>query len=253
VAEFLEATGVAPSGKLQYGKDLSAVLSRMGHSLPITRMYMSGLRSSGALVPTEQAFPISEDQVRRGLQLAEEQGNHKMRAALFVAFKTASRWSDVSRLQRKAFRIISPTQIGVRWGAATKTTTTDAFAIRAMTIIEHPPGMQWLIDFLQPLRPDEFFVAMSTDRATAWLKENLPADSADRQVTASSIKRGAVTTLVCKAAQYKLSPELISRLAKHKMDLEEISATTIRYVSEEVWDQLALLLRTQEATRLLLA
>lgn len=253
VACFVEDSGVAPSGKLQYCKDLAAVFTRMGHLLPITRLYMSGLTTAGALLSPEQAYPISEQQVRLALQRAEEQQLPSLRAAIFIAYKTAARWSDVNRLQRERLKNVTSTSLVVHWSSATKSMAQEPWAIRGLTVLEHPSGMQWLVDHLNSLQPSDFITTWPTDKVTRWLKDNVPADSPDKQITASSIKRGAVTTLVRRAYANNLSPELISRVAKHKHWLEELSATTIRYVGEDAIGELAVLLRTQEATRLLLA
>jgi hypothetical protein len=254
VTTFVESTAIATSGRLQYAKDLVALLARMGHALPITRMYMSGLRSAGALIPNEQAHPIEPWQVLRSMQLAHEQNQPALKAGLFLAFKAAARWSDINRLQRSNIKALSATSLTIHWADATKTTAAEPFAIRGLTVVEHPAGMQWLVDYLNSLRPAEFVSPWATDRATAWMKRNTPQHSDPaKQVTASSFKRGAVTQLVVEAARGRLDPMLISRLAKHKNGFEEISATTVRYVAPEVWDELAHVLRTQEATRLLLA
>ena len=241
----------APQARLQYAKDLVAMLARMGTQTPVARMYMAGLRSSGALIPEHQAYPISVEQIQSAIKTAQQQRHIGLAAALFIAWKTASRWSDVNRLVRR--NIVNPTaqRLTVYWGDATKTTRAEPFAVRGFTVMEHPAGMQWLIDYLNTLEPDQFVCTWCTDKATKWMHETLPVADPLRRVSASSIKRGAVTFLVRAAARGQLSPELISRVAKHKHWFEEISATTIRYVGEEVWEELALCLRTQEATRLL--
>ena len=249
VVTFAESTMTAKAGRLQYAKDLVAMLARMGTQTPIARMYMSGLRSDGALIPEHQAYPISPEQVATALRLADEQRLLGFKAAFFIAWKTASRWSDVNRLVR--CNVINPTaqRLTIYWGDATKSTRAEPFAVRGFVVVDHPAGMQWLVDYLNTLQPDQYVCNWPTDKATKWMHEAFPVADPMRQVTASSIKRGTVTFLVRAAARGLLSPELISRVAKHKHWFEDISPTTIRYVGEEVWEDLALCLRTQEATR----
>ena len=254
VTTFVEETATQPSGRLQYAKDLSAMLSRMGHQVPVCRMYMAGLRTSGALEPTDQAHPISAQQVLQAMGAADAQRLAPLKAGIFLAYKSAARWSDINRLQRKNIFGLKPTSLTIHWGDATKTTAAEPFAVRGLTVVEHPAGMHWLVDYLAQLTPEQFICPWPTDKVTRWMLAYVPQDTdPQKAVTASSIKRGAVTFLVVQASRGLVSPELISRVAKHKHWFEEISATTIRYVGREVWDELAHVLRTQEATRLLLA
>ena len=253
VTTFVESQAtVAPSGRLQYAKDLAALFGKMGQLLPITRMYMSGLRATGALVPQEQAYPISPGQVIAALERADELHATAMKAGIFLAYKTAARWSDVNRLTRTNIKAMSATSLTIHWADVTKTMAAEPFAIRGLTVVEHPSGMQWLVDHVNSKRPNDYLVPVSTESATRWIRDYVPQSSdPEKAVSASSIKRGAVTALVQAAAAKQLDPMLISRLAKHSHGVEEISAMTIRYVGAETWTELAHLLRTLVATRLL--
>jgi hypothetical protein len=75
----------------------------------------------------------------------------------------------------------------------------------------------------------------------------IAADAATQRLTAHSIKRGALDVLLNAACTSKLDPRLIALVAKHKDQLHEFTAATIRYLANK--DNLARMLGTQKATK----
>ena len=122
-----EGTNTKTAGRLQYAKELTARMMRMGHTLPITRQYMSGPRASEALIPNEQAYPIAPEQIRAARDTAQQQQQQtQLRAGIIRDWKSVARRSDVTRPQRDSVKAMTPTALTIWWSSATKATVTES-------------------------------------------------------------------------------------------------------------------------------
>jgi hypothetical protein len=169
---------------------------------------------------------------------------------VYLAWKSASRWSDVNRIVGSSVVSSNPTRIIIEWRDRTKTTRTDPYRHDSWTVIEaadgavHPPQV---LRALSELQPHEFLWARPTD----WLERLIEKTFPGRGLTAHSIKAGAVAML-SEAALAGLVPlDLISIVAKHKLTTHPIQQTTLRYMARDPV-QTALLLGTQKATKWIL-
>jgi integrase len=237
---FAQSTGAMASSKLTYVKHLSALYHRQEHQLPLCSMYATALRSQAA-VPMHQARPATTDQIDRMLDRAAAD-TPRLRTAIFVAWKTASRWDEVSRLTKESFILVTEREIVVEWMCNTKTTRLDPFRSSTWTVIAHDAPMTEHVDTIQGLAPSETLTSFSTSQFVDWMQR----DAETKYLTAQSIKRGALTHLVTHALNNTLDITLIPRLAKHKMTVDALPATTFRYLADRV--SLARLMKTQDAT-----
>jgi hypothetical protein len=255
-----------PSTRLKYNSCITAVAKRLGQTTPIADMYKGGLRRSGALLPTRQAPPISPDHARQLAEhlLVHDRFSHRAYTAIWIAFLTASRWDEVSRLtgdqillERPDTFIGGPTtgsalalrRIIVSWRDRTKTTQADPFRPDSWTVIQRPdqfpaPVLRTLAEItgnpLEALCP----------RTTVWLQKAMRSafPTQDPPYSAHSIKAGALAILAEAWQHGHISPTLLSQVAKHKTQ-HPISTTTLRYVRDQVTTALAL--GSQDATILL--
>lgn len=239
---WIQSTTARPQGQLSYTKIASAIISL--RSRPPLKMLGTHLRASGAEVPIHQAPPISRDHLSHPALLP-------YRLPVLLAWKTASRWDEITKLQRSALEVIPPSdshplQILVDWERNTKASRQDPHRASRWTIMEGS-----LVDeiaaLLNKLQPTEAITHCTTKQIEAVLKK-MPG-----QYSAHSFKAGAIDFAT--AALQKI-PSLsllerearLCRLAKHKHPLDPPS-TTLRYLRTHL--EAARLLGSHESTRLL--
>lgn len=241
------------SSRLKYASEMSSIAARMGVQTPILRMLQSGLRASGALIPQKQAPPISLDQVRITAAAAlEERLGEELHAAIFLAWKSASRYDEVSILWPRQITIISDKEILLSWIDRTKGSHKHPFRADSWTVVDHPEGIPERI--LRTLRahaqrgPKAELIAHTTEWFERWLKKVLP----DSEMTAHSYKAGALVYLL-PAANPKhrlIQPVTLAILGKHLTPWAPLPDNTIRYTSREQLGT-AEIMETQTATALL--
>jgi integrase len=246
-AESTRATTV-PATRLKYVSDLRSIAKRFGIETPICSMYASGLRNSGALIPQNQARPATLDEMHKLARAAMDvRHGHRLYAALFLAWKTASRWSEISRLRKDMFLEVSQQRIIISWRDQTKTTRADPFRPDSWAIVIHDPAIPLrVVQAIQELDDqDQWLWSRTTEWFDRWAAKIVPG------LTAHSIKSGAVGVLAEAVVAQKLSQKLLSRIAKHKMtgDSETAATTTIKYIRDPI--VAAQMMQTDQATRLL--
>jgi integrase len=243
LARFVESLRALPSSKMTYAKGLAAIMQRMHQPVPILRLYISGLRATGALIPQRQAVPLCRRSLERLLQLLSP----PLQAAALLAWKTASRWNDLLGLKRKSFLLVEPQRVVIRWGE-TKTSRVNPFAASLWTVVDDdsPARLRPLIQHIESLiHPEAPFLQLSTADLDRWMaRQNL-------EWRAHSFKRGALNVLMRHLAetQDERLKALIPLLAKHAHPIQAFPSTTLGYVTDHV--NTALALNTQAVTRLL--
>ena len=243
ITTFVEATETSAATRLTYAKTLAALYHRFGHTTPILQLYQASLRNDGATIPTRQAVAATPAQVDWLMRRANNLGNQRLVAALFIQWKTASRWDEVMRLVGKSVVLASSDEIIIEWLDRTKSTRGDPFRPSSWAVIKHDRPMDSVVAMLQQLQPEEELTGWTTETFARWLKD----DPCTEELSAHSFKRGAIEILVKLAAEQLISPQLIPLLAKHKSPLTEFPSTTLRYASSNKL-ALARMLRTQDAT-----
>lgn len=240
---FAESTQTIPSSKLTYVKHLLALYKRQEHQLPICSIYATALRATGS-VPMHQARPASHINIDRMLMRASAE-SRRLQTAIFIAWKTASRWDEISRLTKESFIRVSDNEIIVEWMNNTKTTRLDPWRSSTWTVIHHQAPMTYFVEVINSLQPEEILTPFSTSQFVDWMQKDLQT----RHLTAQSIKRGALTLLVQFVIANQLDIALVPRMAKHKMAVDILPATTFRYLDDRV--SLARMMKTQDASILL--
>jgi hypothetical protein len=227
-----------PSTRLQYAKILHNLLRRFGESTAALHCYMAGLRNSGALVPTTVAASASPTQIRFLLTTNDS----RMVAAISLAWRTASRWSDLADLRRSNFLLITDRRIILRWGR-TKSHRTGTATMSSLTVVDSVEPMTELTGHINSLRSTDLFCPFSADTFRAVLRRHTSTDN----LTAHSLKNGAAELLCHHALFGRVRQDLIPRLTKHSSPLQQQFPTiTLHYLHNEV--DRALLLETQLVT-----
>lgn len=246
---FVESTATAATTRLNYSKHLAALYRRMDQRLPITAMHQAALRSTGGLIPQHQAVPAMPAHVNLLLERAVAMGP-RLIAAIFLLWKTASRWDDVRNICRTSVvpSGLKDSELIIAWGDRTKTTRGDPFRASSWTVVQHTQSMRQIVETLQQLQnqEDETLIDWSTDEFVKWVQAQDPSTSA---LTAHSFKRGALSYLVGLAANgAPVDLTLLPVLAKHKTTFD-FPSITIRYLAETA--DTARILRTQDLTKFL--
>ena len=242
LAKFVAShTATKPSTRLTYGYSLAAIATRLGHQVPVLRWYLSGLSTFGAMNPTDGARPATRAQV--ATLVADTTLPMSVRAGIFLAWKTASRWDDILGLTRRSFLLRMPTEVIVEWGKL-KTNRRHKFTVHSWTVVKSAEPMTLLLSHIRSLRRNDAFISTSTRRLVELLRTRTSP-----RLTAHSFKKGAVDELVRLAALGQFKLRKLPRLTKHVDRKNDFPASTLRYVSTRV--NLARSLGTQAATRLL--
>ena len=220
-----------PSTRLKYATDLASIASRLGFQASILRMAQAGLRSSGALLPTHQASPLTPPDLRLlRSRLDTERLRDQLEALMFIMWKSASRYDEAAHVTADRILRITPTQIYLYWADQTKTTRADPHREDMFVIIEHQPEIPESIrNTLANLLPGEQLFPRTVSWFDLWLRTALP----ERHVTAHSFKAGALSILAQCVSDKRLDPKFMSMLARHKLAQPTLQPTTIRYLRDK--------------------
>ena len=253
MAHFLADTApqVKASTALSYASSLRAIARRLGtpHT-PVLDLLTAGLSVTSTAEPLRQAVPATPRQMRFLAEQAwDTDRTGRLAMALWTAWKTASRWDDVLGLRKTNFIEFDMTrnQVVIEWGT-TKTNRRQRFRASAFTGLQEdnqPATLQQLQRVVQRLRADTPLAPLTTAQLRRWMQQ-FPRT---QQLTAHSIKRGALNVLAEQAAQGHFNPRLLALVAKHVDALHDFPSSTLRYVQDKA--ALARMLGTQDATRFL--
>lgn len=205
-----------------------------------TALYLRALGRSGAFRPTRQAKPLT---VQEASTLFERL-SRASKWGLFLAWKTASRWSDVARLRKQDVIVLNNNELVITF-PLTKSTALRPFRPDLYVHVVHRTGMAPFISYLRSLRNN----SPITSTSGKVLLHQMRTILGDPTVGTHSLKRGAVQLLMKEAARGKLSPETVGRLAKHATTSQRLQDQTVRYVGDPV--SLAVTLGTGAATALI--
>ena len=235
---FIVSTETSFSTQHQYAKTLHALFRRFGWDARSLSMMAAGPRPQGRPIPGRQAPPFPFPEL---LLLLEHPRMGDLRLPIMLAWASASRWDDIFNLDMMSFLEHSPKRTIIAWSDRTKTSKDDPFRASAYTVVagKFAEAIHNALVQLNATSPD----ARITTCTTGALDKRTKA--AGFPWTGHSFKRGAATALVCLAAEGRYDVMTLPLLLKHKTP-EELSATTIRYVSAHV--ALALALGTQHST-----
>ncbi|KAJ9448706.1 hypothetical protein DIPPA_06352 [Diplonema papillatum] len=219
---FVMATSVEPQGMLAYSRLLAAVFGHLGVNSQPLKTLASALRGAGAAIPLSQAESIPRDTL---LSWAMDQVSH-VRLATLVAWKTASRWADVCMLTRRDFVLVTDDEVIVDWGVRPKGRTRNPFCVSKLVVICGP-----LTNVIAMLVRGAGDFRQLTSVSTAQLARMWAGELRMCRYSAHSIKRGAVDHLLeAKSLGAPFPEHLISRVAKHKNEVDPTVAQMTRFI-----------------------
>jgi hypothetical protein len=230
------------SALLTYAKHLSATLSRSDEPSGELRTVMKILVKLGANVPEHQALPVMREEIYNALEDRRFSEEEKM--LLYVGWKSAARASDLQHLDcRRVFEhtVKRRRLLILIW---VPTDSPNSFASGRLKHARGRPhacvldcGM-YTDRVVTYIRNRRAFTTKSTREVSAILERIRPG------LTAHSLKRGALCYLV----EQGTPVQLLVQMARHRNPLYDLPQHTQAYLPLR---HLALLLGTQEATRIL--
>lgn len=246
-AAFVEVLDVAVQAKHTYAKQLAAIFSRAGLPDQMLRTLMSALAAAGALRPVRQATPMTPAQLDAALEIFPL----SERDALRMAWTTAARWDDIIKFRLANVVQEAPEHITLHF-CDTKATRSSPFRPQDLVVItgRHLPAVRRLITRVRHKaaannnnNANEPFTTLSTKAVDKLLKP--------LGLSAHSVKRGALTTIMRQAAANNLPPYIIGVMARHAKTAP-IPESVARYLSDATARaEMALFIGTAAATRLL--
>ena len=129
---LLENRALLPSTKSTYKRQFD--IARSWILAPAARRFRETLLIQGANIPTHQAPALPRD-VLFHPRLTRDR--HK-RMQLWLAWKTASRWSDLTRLETADFCVMGADTLMVDFGTKTKMTRKNPFRKSRFAVIQGP-------------------------------------------------------------------------------------------------------------------
>ena len=251
MAAFVTAsTTTKASTKLSYAKQLRALAKRLGKQTPVLDMTIAGLTVSANSIEPTQATPATRREMTAAMERAwEYDQSGRLAVSLYLAWKTASRWSDILSLSTRNFVEFDHrrNQVVVEWGTI-KTNRRERYKPTGWVVVQedrYPHMLRQLEQVVQALQPEQPLAPKTTAQLRTWFSRH----QATQRLSAHSIKRGALDVLLEYACKGKLDPRMIALLAKHKDEANQFPAATLRYLANK--GNMARMLGTQKATKLL--
>lgn len=237
---FATAAGNKASTKLTY---LSGLIARL-EPLSALQRYRRGLRRIAAKEELQQAPPMTREQLRNVLTHC----THETAMALLMAWKTASRMSDLEQMHGQQLKLASARSIIIDWAADTKASQLDPFQSHLLTEIREAAThdalpIAALVEFCQARQgtPQLLFSPATIAELHGHLQR--------QGLQGHSIKVGAITELLNLVTAGKVPLHLVPLVAKHHQANPPLPNTTIRYIRDRV--ALARALGTGQATQYL--
>lgn len=222
---FVHAMEVSVQTKHTYARHLINVFRKLGVRHQELTLLDTALRANGALMPMHQARPMT----RSDMGTICRQSDYLTRHLLLLAWKTASRWDEVQRLQPRSLLSLLDDEIVLYFGAETKTTRTRPFRPDLFAVIRGD-GTAALAAFLRSARtgkrPDEPLFQYPTARVREIL---LPYG-----YSAHSIKRGAILRVLQILPEGSPWLSIVPLLGKHALHFPVLGDLTVRYSVEQV-------------------
>ena len=193
---------------------------------PTTKLVIKGLSNMGADIPLHQAPPVSRGMVTKIVSHYVVKKDAKLALAIWLMWKTASRWDDVAYLTGAHFLVISPEEIIVHF-QKTKANQAMAYKMTSLVHVRDRMPMNGQAAVLRSLKKDEKLMTLSRETFVQRIREVI----AEPKLTGHSFKRGAADVLV-RAAEEKIIPHsLIPQLLKHADPSNEFPEHTLAYTS----------------------
>ncbi|EPY15420.1 hypothetical protein AGDE_17127 [Angomonas deanei] len=237
---FIHHLPVTLSSKHTYARTCINILNRLNQPHDVLTMYDKALKSSGAEIPTHQAEPMLYDDLVRILPRVRP----LMAYGLMLAWKTASRWDEIARLQHKSVLQTNDDEIVLYFGSETKTSRATPFRPELFCVIRgrwtHELAL-FLRERMKLVPEGSPLIMIPTAEVTSTL--------ATYGYSAHSLKRGALSHVLAHLPEGSPLFTKMGLLAKHANSVPGISSITLRYMEQQV--QTARQLETGALTSLL--
>ena len=217
---FVETRQVLPQTKFQYARELAALAARFRMPDQILRLYIHGQQARWAAVPLRQAVPATRLQIARLMSLLQPRDA----TAVFLAWKSASRWNDVQQLCRENFVKCDDQAIIIRWGV-TKTTRRQPYQPHQYTVVIDQ-NMSRHVNTIRRLRPRESLTKLSTQQ----LVERMKSDPELSALGAHSIKRHHPADTACGTGEAR--PKVDSSDGQTPRPIARFPVSTLRYAAD---------------------
>lgn len=241
-ALFINDMEVQATTKSAYASQMANLLTRMGLPNSALRLLAHAQRGAGATQPRRQSSPIPKSVL---VEVAHAQDTRTC-VGLLLAWKTASRWSDVSRCAKNSFVHVTPERIIMNFGNRTKTSRHNVARPELLVVVEG--------DFT--LEISAYLLPLMRSRKVRGETRLFPIETAKiREILrpygykAHSVKRGALAHVVEAMEGKDIPLYLIGVLARHASSLQFLPPVTLQYLSNV--PKLAVLIGTQKLTALL--
>lgn len=242
---ILSIPDLAPQGQIAYAKALSGTFRHLGWQRQELLTAITALRAQGAEIPIEQATPITKEHVMQLLQVFKDLP--LLQLSMVVAWKTASRWGEVALLTRRHFLVVDRKEVIIGWGTLPKGWRSQPFHPSMYTVIVGSGTIDIFNILTNHVKDDEPFCPWDTSTLDSKLSRLEPPLN---QYSGHSFKKGAASQVVAAAAGgAQIEPHHLSLLLKHKLTMDLLSASDLRY--PKMGPDLARWLGTQKVTKLL--
>ncbi|KAK7198968.1 hypothetical protein NESM_000864200 [Novymonas esmeraldas] len=222
---FVHAMQVTVQTKHTYARHLINVFRKLGVQHQELTLMDTALRANGALMPLHQARPMT----KTDMITICRQSDNTTRYLLLLAWKTASRWDEVQRLQPRSLLSVEDNEIVVYFGAETKTTRTRPFRPDLFVVIRGD-GTAAMAAFLRTARLGKRMEEPLFNYPTPRIREVLLPYG----YSAHSIKRGAILHVLQVLPEESPLLSIVPLLGKHAPHFPVLGDLTVRYSAEQV-------------------
>ncbi|KAK7201559.1 hypothetical protein NESM_000220200 [Novymonas esmeraldas] len=224
-ALFVHSLSVSVQTKHTYARNLINIFRKLQISHAELTLMDTVLRARGALIPMQQARAMTRVDLLGICQVI----GLPVSSWLILAWKTASRWDEIARLQADSFLSVTETEIVVYFGTETKTSRTKPFRPDLYCVIRGdgtPTLARTIAQKIRSTQKGEPLFPMSTAR----LRELLTPHG----YSAHSVKRGAIMHLLSVLPEASPLLQLIPLIAKHAPQYPVLGSMTARYIEDQV-------------------
>jgi hypothetical protein len=174
--------------------------------------YRKSLEVGGGTRPTQQALPISRQQMYALIKAAPAH----LKAPLFIQWKTAARWDEIQRLTRTRLRLAGTNELLVDYNGNAKNSRFSDLRADMFVVIQHNPALPLFVSsHLQTLGQTARLTTLTTSQLDKWLRP-LPTGTPNRHWTAHSVKRGALDHLASFLPSGQITATQLVAMARHK-------------------------------------
>lgn len=222
---FIHNMDISIQAKHTYARNIINILRKLGQPHQELTLLDTALRARGALTPISQAKPLLKSDLLKVIQEVDA----LTARLLMLAWKTASRWDEIQRLEPQSILHLSPSEIVLYFGAETKTSRTRPFRPDLFCVVrgDGTEGLaKWIATAMQGKKRDDKLFPYPTHK----LRDVL----APWGYTAHSIKRGALLHVLQALPLGSPLLTIVPLLGKHAPSFPILGDLTVRYAGEQL-------------------